>query len=140
MKSEQQKQRLEKALAEHLGERNTKIQMILNSIEGEEGEEDFDNLAVVSEHSMVPKDWVDGKEMTVEDWGQREYDSGYKVGVNNGLEQAAAQVMGIALNLFTQGYDGEAGKWRKVAEDLKAKSKAKSTTVCLPGQAENEGQ
>lgn len=80
--------------------------------------------APVREESPVPKDWVDGKEMTVRQWGQREYDSGYKAGMKNGMEHAAGILMGKALDLFVDAKQDERAKeLRSLAEDLKKKAK-----------------
>jgi hypothetical protein len=80
--------------------------------------------APVTEESPVPKDWVDGKEMTVGQWGQREYDSGYKAGMKNGMEHAAGILMGKALDLFVDAKQDERAKeLRTLAEEIKKKAK-----------------
>jgi hypothetical protein len=79
--------------------------------------------APVQPDSPMPKDWVDGAEMTVAQWGQHEYDLGHKAGVKEGLERAAGVLMEKALDLFTAKCDQDAKNLRSIADDLKKKTK-----------------
>jgi hypothetical protein len=73
----------------------------------------------VSENCIVPKDWVDGKEnVTVEEWGQREYDHGFKAGQLTGIKSVVAYLMNKAADKFRVGLDEDAKNIRNLAREI----------------------
>lgn len=143
MKSKLQKERLEKALQEHLGPRNTKIQMILNSIEGEKGEDDFDQLAIEDKAlGYIP-------ETVILDAQKKVYEH------KDNVRLKAQQVKDAEAVLAEKQSDLNYAQrqlvetieflelWNREAhEDWFAEigvPRPSGLRVCLPGQAENEG-
>ncbi len=79
------------------------------------------NMKRVSEIDLVPPDWADGDAAcTVEQWGQREYDSGLAQGTKDGLARAAFFVMRLATERFADGDMQQADRLRAVSLDIKA--------------------
>lgn len=73
----------------------------------------------VSESDLVPADWMDGRtDATVEEWGQKEYDFGYKTGKGNGVAFAADWIMEQATEAFGEGRDADAARLRKLSKDV----------------------
>lgn len=76
------------------------------------------DVRIVSEGDYVPAGWTSGKKLTVEEWGQREYDSGLKAGQTNGRGQAAQHVLKLAAAAFAKEEDDLAQRLRRIAKDL----------------------
>jgi hypothetical protein len=68
--------------------------------------------------TKVPLNWTGGEEMTVEQWGQREWDSGNKTGRENGVKAAVVKLKLIAGDRFMLGNDEEARLIRALAEQV----------------------
>lgn len=79
---------------------------------------------ICHEKDLVPKDWADGKEMSVGEWGQREFDSGHKAGVKSGIDRAREFLMEKATEAFRRGLDSEAMNLRALAKELSDQQKA----------------
>ena len=77
----------------------------------------------MEENDVVPPEWCDGKILTVEQWGQREFDSGSKSGQQNGIERAASFLMDKAALHFRNGRDVEAKMIRQYAHELESIAK-----------------
>ena len=78
----------------------------------------------VTENDLVPPDWMDGdNEATVEEWGQREYESGRKNGNGDGIARAALWLMKKATESFENGDMEKAATLRdhslSIIEELK---------------------
>jgi hypothetical protein len=75
----------------------------------------------VNENDLVPAEWCDGKQgVTVDYWGQRQFDSGLKTGIRQGLEEAADWLMQQAVIAFQNKDDDRAKEFRKLSEGVKA--------------------
>jgi hypothetical protein len=67
----------------------------------------------------VPADWVNGKEnVTIQEWGQREWDSGLKTGYATGIEYAQQFILTKALAAFERNEDDLARMLRRLSQDL----------------------
>lgn len=77
-------------------------------------------MKVVEFHEMkVPLNWTDGAEMTILEWGQREYDSGHKCGVRNGIAAACKYLNQKAAECFLgRAEDGKAIMLRSLADEI----------------------
>lgn len=71
----------------------------------------------------VPLDWTDGKEMTIEQWGHREYQCGLNTGRVQGLQEAAKWLMDGAQAAFANGDDKAASTLRNLSSQIKDKAK-----------------
>ncbi len=72
----------------------------------------------------VPLNWTNGEEMTVEQWGQREYDSGLKTGRDQGVSMCVMKLREMACRLFADSKDDQAVFLRKVAIDIEMMGKS----------------
>jgi mono/diheme cytochrome c family protein len=73
----------------------------------------------VSENCIVPKDWVDGKEnVTVEEWGHMNFESGHKTGQSTGIKKVVAYLMNKAADKFRVGLDEDAKNIRNLAREI----------------------
>lgn len=63
--------------------------------------------------NLVPKNWDE-----VEDWGQREYESGKKAGSEQAKEKYKSWLLNIASDYFKSGKDEEANLLRSIAKEL----------------------
>lgn len=60
--------------------------------------------------------------LTIEEWGQTEYDSGMKVGITQGRADTLTQIMKLACQKFVSGDDVEAELLRALHTRLKDES------------------
>jgi hypothetical protein len=74
--------------------------------------------AEAMEIMVVPKEWSDGKILTVRQWGRREYDFGKQVGFNDGIKMAKLNLMDLAVEQFKQGNDEKAAWIRSIATKI----------------------
>jgi len=75
---------------------------------------------IVSDSDLVPAEWY-GKSPghTVEEWGQKEYDSGSKAGRKNGLMEASNWVMQQAVIAFQNKDDDKADLLRLLSDNIR---------------------
>src|SRR5690606_32060002 len=68
---------------------------------------------------LISADMADGHAfLTVEQWGQWQYDLGDEYGEETGMKMAAQIIEQRAIKLFTQEKDAEARKLRELAKEL----------------------
>lgn len=73
---------------------------------------------IVAGTDLVPADWCDGDGETVAEWGVREYESGLRNGVENGVKIAVARIRQLAGDRFVAGDDAEARLLRTLADTI----------------------
>lgn len=73
----------------------------------------------VTHNDIIPKDWCDGKVMTVQEWGQREFESGVHSGFRNGCEFMSNLVLGKAQEAFSNGRDELASMLRELSKEMR---------------------
>lgn len=71
----------------------------------------------------VPLEWSDGKEMTVEEWGNREYEFGRRTGFRDGIKTAAEWLLKGATQAFACGHDKHATELRSLSQQIRELSK-----------------
>ena len=75
----------------------------------------------VSDADHVPADWMDGKAgVTVEDWGQRQWDAGQRAGRDEGITFAVNTLRQHAAFLWLRGNSLVADAIKAMADGLKA--------------------
>ncbi len=72
----------------------------------------------VGDYETVLMPEGDYAELTVCEWGQSEYDSGYKSGRANGIAFVREHLMDLAAAKFTDGFDEQAKQLRDLAKSL----------------------
>lgn len=70
--------------------------------------------------TLVPLDWCkSGEQLTIEQWGQKEYDVGFKIGREHGIKAAVTYLEKLSAEYFIGGKDELAKITRNLASEIK---------------------
>ncbi len=68
---------------------------------------------------IVPEEWSGkGVQMTLDEWGVREYKSGFKSGCTQGLTMAVIKIRQLAQQAFIDKHDEKARWLRELADEI----------------------